>query len=446
QWERWPYLAMKLVDGGDLGALIGGGPLEPSRAVVLVSQVAAALDAAHGAGLVHRDVKPANVLVEHRPDGREHCYLADFGLVKAVTGSRGLTGASFVLGTPEYLSPEQAQQRPVDHRTDVYSLGCLLFECLTGRPPYERATALDMLNAHVDEPPPVPTGTRPDLPVGFDHVVTRAMAKAPADRYQSCGDLARAAAAVVGDAARLRVPPAPGPGRAPGPAAGHRRLVVVGVVAVLAVATAVAITLAAGGGGSGTVATGPPTTATPASLAAPVGTATPATQAATPTSGPEPPPAPAPVALTRLGIDLRPVSTETCRVPTVATGSAWQQGTVQLEGRDYQDSSFCNLFSGGTGTLDFVLAKGYRELSVTIGFVDDSGSLDHRVRFEIIGDELSYLAEPRTLRFGETVALAVDVSGISRLRLKVTELGRPGGNDAPSKPAFASPRLTPSPG
>ncbi|MGH9157361.1 MAG: serine/threonine-protein kinase, partial [Acidimicrobiales bacterium] len=212
----WLYIAMKLVDGADLGTVLEDGPLDPARAVAMVAQVASALDAAHGAGLVHRDVKPANVLVERRTGGHDHCYLADFGLVKQVAGGAGLTGTGFLLGTPGYLSPEQALQRPVDLRTDVYALGCLLFECLTGRLPFECDTHLALLNAHVDEPPPSATALRPGLPAGFDEVMTRAMAKAPADRYQSCGDLARAAAEVL-SAVTPASPARPAPPVAPVP-------------------------------------------------------------------------------------------------------------------------------------------------------------------------------------------------------------------------------------
>lgn len=143
-----------------------------------------------------------------------------------------------------------------------------------------------------------------------------------------------------------------------------------------------------------------------------------------------------------LGRDLLPIEYETCHTPTFGNGSGWQVGPVQVTGRNYDSAYFCNLFSGGVGSLDFVLGKSYRELSVTVGFADDSSSLQHSVKFEIIGDDKLYLAPPRTLRFGETADLMVDLSDVARLKLKITELTRSGGTDAPSKPVWASPIIT----
>lgn len=139
----------------------------------------------------------------------------------------------------------------------------------------------------------------------------------------------------------------------------------------------------------------------------------------------------------RLGTDLRADNTEHCRPPGTATGSAWQFGAVRLDNRAVGPSYHCHLFAGAAGSLDFVLGKSYRELRVTIGFADDSGALDHTARFEVIAEGDTYLAEPRSLRVGETADLVVDVSGRSRLRLRVVEQHPPGGSGGFSKPVWA---------
>jgi serine/threonine-protein kinase len=199
------YIAMRYVEGTDLGALIASrGPLPAEEAAAIVEQVAAALDAAHARELVHRDVKPGNVLV----DRTGHVYLTDFGITKQVASRTGLTLEGGLLGTLDYAAPEQLRGDAVDARTDVYALGCLLFELLTGEVPYRRASEGEKVLAHLAAPPPRPTEARPDLPVGFDTVVARAMAKEPDARFASAGELARAAhAALAGE--RLTVPVAP---------------------------------------------------------------------------------------------------------------------------------------------------------------------------------------------------------------------------------------------
>ena len=148
------YLAMRYVEGYDLRQLIAReAPLDPDRALRLVEQVGDALDAAHERGLIHRDVKPGNVLIAGR-SGREHCYLTDFGLTKQTSSISGLTGTGELVGTVEYVSPEQIRGEPVDGRADEYSLGCVLYECLTGERPFARETEVATLWAHVHEPPP----------------------------------------------------------------------------------------------------------------------------------------------------------------------------------------------------------------------------------------------------------------------------------------------------
>ena len=176
------YLAMRLVDGPDLrGILRTEGALPPTRAYAICQQVAAALDAAHVKGLVHRDVKPSNVLV----DADDHVYVADLGIGRRLEEA----GEERAVGTPAYLAPEEIEGLPVDGRADVYSLGCLLFECLTGEAPFTNDSRLALAWAHLEEEPPAATARNGDLPAAIDGVLARALAKAPEDRYASCGAL-----------------------------------------------------------------------------------------------------------------------------------------------------------------------------------------------------------------------------------------------------------------
>jgi DNA-binding beta-propeller fold protein YncE len=193
------YLAMRHVGGRDLKTTIGReGPLAAERTVALIAQVGGALEAAHELGLVHRDVKSANVLLQPpTPSLGEHAYLTDFGLTKRPDSMSGLTKTGQFLGSVEYAAPEQFEGRPLDARTDVYSLGCVLYECLTGQIPFSREHEAAVMHAHIKEPPPKPTTRRPDLPKGFDQVVAAAMAKDPADRYTTAGGLAEAAGAAL---------------------------------------------------------------------------------------------------------------------------------------------------------------------------------------------------------------------------------------------------------
>jgi protein kinase-like protein len=186
------YLTMRLVEGTDLRALLRArGALEPARALAICRQVANALDAAHAKGLVHRDVKPSNVLLDHD----DHAYLADFGL------SRRLDEEAVEFrpaGTPAYLAPELIEGASADGRADVYSLGCVLFECLTGKPPFERDSRLAVAWAHLEEQPPRASQSNTDLPAAIDAVVAKAMAKRPGDRYETCAALIAHAADALG--------------------------------------------------------------------------------------------------------------------------------------------------------------------------------------------------------------------------------------------------------
>ena len=182
------YLATRFVDGTDLGAVLDSGPLQPEQALALLGQVADALDAAHARGLVHRDVKPGNVLV----DGAAHCYLSDFGLTTQL--STGMTAKPGRLaGSLDYLAPEQVRLKEVDARADQYALGCVLHELLTGHPPFRRETEAQTLWAHVQEEPP-PLAEYPQL----DPVLARSLAKEPADRYGTCNAFVDDARAALG--------------------------------------------------------------------------------------------------------------------------------------------------------------------------------------------------------------------------------------------------------
>ena len=182
------YLVMRWVAGTDLHRLLRAeGRIEPERAAAIVNQVAGALDAAHAAGLIHRDVKPANVLLSG-----EHAYLADFGLTR-FAGADTLTTAGHFLGTVDYMAPEQFHPGPDDARADVYALGCVLFAALTGAPPFLRETVPATMLAHLHDAPPRASRTA-GVPPGFDRVLARALAKSPEDRYPSAGDFGRAVA------------------------------------------------------------------------------------------------------------------------------------------------------------------------------------------------------------------------------------------------------------
>src|SRR5262245_1812491 len=185
------YLAMRYVDGTDLRALLEReGPLSPERAVPLTEQVAAAVDAAHERGLVHRDIKPGNVLI----DSGSHCYLSDFGLTKQlVEGDATTIAPGRLAGTLDYLAPEQIRHETVDGRADQYALACVLYECLSGRPPFRRETEAQTLWGHMQESvPPLPG--HPEL----DDVFERGLAKDSGDRFESCAELVESARTALG--------------------------------------------------------------------------------------------------------------------------------------------------------------------------------------------------------------------------------------------------------
>jgi hypothetical protein len=257
------YIAMDYVEGTDLKALLRErGRLDPRFAAVVIGQVASALDAAHAKALVHRDVKPANVLVAGT-DSDPHAYLTDFGLTKDVSSESGMTQTGMMVGTLDYVAPEQIEGGAVDARADVYALGCMTYEVLAGRVPYPRDSSTAKIYAHLEGSVPSLSDAVPEVPRELDGVVARAMAKRPDDRYPSAGDVARALRAAiegrevsepehtvaVGAAApglaQTRVSAAP-------PATRRRRWpIAAGIAGLVAVAALVALLVAGGGGSDG---------------------------------------------------------------------------------------------------------------------------------------------------------------------------------------------------
>jgi ABC-type transport system substrate-binding protein len=265
------FIAMRYVEGTDLKELIReSGPMAPVAALSILRQVAGGLDAAHERGLVHRDVKPANILIVGRAESEQgggappgggqatggrsasaHAYLSDFGLTRRSSSDSGITGTGQFVGTLDYAAPEQFEGKSPDARTDVYALGCVLFEMLSGHPPYKAEFDAALMFAHLSEAPPKVTAERPDLPIAIDDVVATAMAKDPDDRYQSAGELAHAAFTALGfETGDVPVPSPSGAKRKParkklGPAAAakprRRRGAIVGAIAIAVIVALVAV-------------------------------------------------------------------------------------------------------------------------------------------------------------------------------------------------------------
>lgn len=260
-----PWIAMRYVAGSDLGRRIAReGRLDPAQAVALIAQIANGLDAIHQAGLIHRDVKPPNVLLSGDP-GSEHAYITDFGVARNVATQSGLTQTGRFVGTLDYVAPEQISGEPIDARVDVYALGCLLFKLLTGEVPFPREGEAARLYAHLNDPPPAPSLYEPTVSMALDDVVARAMSKPPGDRYPSAGDLGRAAQAALSGTAvsipertvatgaaatRERDVPTRKVPAEPKQPPRNKQLVIGGLLA-LAVAAIAAVLIASGGGGDG---------------------------------------------------------------------------------------------------------------------------------------------------------------------------------------------------
>ena len=228
------FIAMKHVPGSTLEDVIrAGGPLEPQRAVAIMAQVAEALDAAHEEGLVHRDVKPSNVLLAQARGGRDHAYLADFGLTKRRSSIAAKTKTGQFIGSIDYASPEQIEGKPLDGRSDQYSLACVLYFCLTGRRPFERHSEVAVLYAHLKDRPPSASALKPEVPSELDRAVVRAMSKSPGDRYQLCSELTGASVPSVA---------------APAPSRRRALLAVAAAAAAVVLASAGALIWATAGG------------------------------------------------------------------------------------------------------------------------------------------------------------------------------------------------------
>jgi serine/threonine protein kinase len=242
------YLDMRLVEGGNLSdALSKNGPMNPAKAVDVIGQVASALDAAHGEGLVHRDVKPSNVLLQDN-----FAYLVDFGIARPLTANTDITGTGDAVGTLGYMAPERFGSGPVDHRVDVYALACMLFQCLTGTKPFSAENALAVVFAHANNEPPKASERLPGVPPSLDWVIVRGMAKAPADRFASAGELASAAREALHTPATRRMrtvpvttsppPPPPKPSTPVKPAGRSRWLFATIAAAIVVLVSAAGIT------------------------------------------------------------------------------------------------------------------------------------------------------------------------------------------------------------
>jgi serine/threonine protein kinase len=271
------YVDMRLVEGRDLARYIAenGGRLSPAKTVAIIEQTAAALESAHQAGLVHRDVKPSNILVA---DARDFVYLIDFGIARA-TNDTALTNTGLTMGTLAYLAPERFSGT-TDPRADVYALACTLYECLTGTRPYPGDSLEEQISGHLYSPPPRPTATAQGVPPAFDAVVARGMAKDPEARYQTVTELADAARAALGGAGLALPPPPPAeahtglapsdtPGPTPTKAASSRTMLIVTVagsgLALVLVAALVAFLSSGDDGGSNNPTTRTTTTTTSSS-------------------------------------------------------------------------------------------------------------------------------------------------------------------------------------
>ena len=321
QTEHGLFLAMRLIDGPTLKDLILKHQLDPRRSLRILAQVAQALDAAHGAGLIHRDVKPQNILIERG----DRVYLADFGLIKAPDDAGRLTGTGQFLGTIDYVAPEQIQGEPATAASDCYALTGVLYECLTGQVPFPRPTEAAVLHAHMVQPRPRVTEQRPDLPEAIDGVIAAGMARDPAERPDSAGELIKQAVQALastppgvpgGQSTRLSGPPERRDGqptRVPGavaPVASAAAAASAATPARGTATTAPAVAAAAPTAPAALPARGTPATAPAARAAAAAAestiasagqTASPAPPAATDRGTAPPPPAKAPAAAKRRG-------------------------------------------------------------------------------------------------------------------------------------------------
>jgi serine/threonine-protein kinase len=272
------FIAMRFVDGTDLARRLHADPLDPREAVPILVQVAAALDAAHARGLIHRDVKPANVLIAAAggTEGADHAYLADFGLTKRGGSHSDVTVAGAFAGTLAYVAPEQVEGRDVNGRADQYSLACMAFECLTGRVPFIRDSDIAVAMAHLRDPVPSAVELRPELPSAVNAVLARGMAKDREARYRDCATLVSELRSAL-DITRSGVVSQP---TVLSPARSRRSLVPALVVLVVIAAAALGVAVASGGLGSATAGPTDVPAASDAAAVSPSGSAASASGAA----------------------------------------------------------------------------------------------------------------------------------------------------------------------
>lgn len=473
-----PYIVMEYLSEGSLGQLIAEKRLTWTAVVDIGIKLAGALESAHRARVLHRDVKPGNVMLSRFGDHK----LGDFGIARMegrLETRSGVVTASWAHAPPEVLDGE----RPTG-ASDIYSLASTMFNLIDGSPPYVRGpdeTAAAYLARILGAPLRAMSAV---VPEAVGRVITQGLAKAPEQRQVSAAEFGRQLQAaqsasqlpvtplplavdekatrdrgpdvtehvVIADLpATEDAPPRPEPTPVQ-PRAGRKLIAGTAAVGAAAVVLALVAVNLAGGNDHGTSTApttstsstvtdgGPPTTpsAATATTLNPASAAVPGTDSATSTA----PPAPAAPGV-RLGPDLPPVTTEPCRAPTTASGSAWQLAPAQVGGRPFEVAYYCNLFAGATGSLDFVLGGSSRLLTTSIGFADGSTSTSHVVRFEFIGDGRENLIAPRTLKFGEVQDLQIGLTGVTRLTIRITELSRGGGSEGASRPVLAAPTLTP---
>jgi serine/threonine protein kinase len=463
-----PFIVMEYLSGGSLSDHAVKQPLGWTTAVDIGVKLAGALECAHRAKVLHRDVKPGNVLVSRYGEVK----LGDFGIAR-IEG-RGETRSGMIAASWEHAPPEIVEGRRPSIASDTYSLASTLFALIDGRPPFCRGSDEDLrsLSIRIIRDPVRSMGGGAPEPV--ERAIRRGLAKDASQRPRTAADfgrILRAAQIQAGvEATTLPLdvdrtdreltqpplrdrdrPPAPPPGPTgdadlppddPSPLEVRRRrtAMLVGGAAIAVIVAVVAFTALTPGGGE---RTGTSTSSTSTGVSIPsVITVDPGggqTGSSAPSVGT---PTEASDGRVRLGPDLPPKITDPCHTPGIANGAAWHLGSATLAGRSIDSAYACNLFSGGTGSLDFVLGSSYQLLHVTIGFADDSASTGHEVRFEIVADGRDYLVDPQTLVFGDVRDLELDVSGVTQIQLKVTELSPPRGSGGPSRPVFAAPTLT----